>query len=415
MAEEKPINVILISFDTLRRDYLHVYGHEKELSPNLDRLAANGFLFSDATVNCGWTLPQHITLLTGLYPTKHGLIYLAKPCQLAESFHTLAEIFQKNGYLTFGFGNQNGYGGGWQYGFYRGMRSYSNAFPYNNMMEKVVEPVTYSLRLAGSTPFFIYIQTNDTHEPFAASEPFGSQWGSEYKNRYEGEVTYVDHYLGLIMDELEKMGLSERTLIVATSDHGSEFHEHGFLEKKMNLYEEISQIPLIMTSPGVIPAGKKIPGLCQTADIAPTILDICSLPNSEEMDGQSLLKRMLGEEEDVPEVIFAHTLHETTYWYEHFSATTADYKFIRTVPLKDPQEIKGTASERFARLSSVAQLKDGIWRELYNLKIDPKEQENIISREPDIAHQLEEKLDQWLSACNYTPRKSVLSETLLPK
>jgi len=335
---------------------------------------------------------------------------LAKPCQLAANFCTLAEIFQKNGYLTFGFGNQNGYGGGWQYGFYRGMRSYSTVFPYNNMMEKVVEPVTYSLRLAGSTPFFIYIHTNDTHEPFAASEPFGSQWGSEYKNRYEGEVTYVDHYLGLIVDELEKMGLSEQTLIVVTSDHGSEFREHGFLEKKLNLYEEISQIPLIMTLPGVIFADKKIPGLCQTADIAPTILDVCSLPIPEEMDGQSLLQRILGEKEDVPEVIFAHTLHETRYWYEHFSARTADYKFIRTVPLKDPQEIEGTASDRFARLTSVAQLKDGIWRELYNLKIDPEEQENIISRELDIARRLEEKLDLWISACNYTPGKSVLSE-----
>jgi len=410
MAEKGPINVILISFDTLRRDYLHVYGHEKELSPNLDKLAANGVLLSDAMVNCGWTLPQHITLMTGLYPIKHGLIYLAEPCRLSENFHPLAEIFQQNGYLTFGFGNQNGYGGGWQYGFYRGMRSYSTVFPYNNMMEKVVEPVISSLRLAGSTPFFIYIHTNDTHEPFAASEPFGSQWGSEYKNRYEGEVTYVDHYFGLIVDELEKMGLSERTLVVATSDHGSEFHEHGFLEKKLNLYEEISQIPLIMSLPSLMPAGKKIPGLCQTADIAPTILDICSLPIPEETDGQSLLKRILGEQEEMPEVIFAHTLHETTYWYEHFSARTADYKFIRTVPLKPHEEIKGTASERFARLTSVAQLKDGVYQELYNLKVDPKEQENIISRETDVARQLEEKLDQWLLECNYTPRKSVLSE-----
>lgn len=420
MAEKGPFNVILISFDTLRRDYLHVHGHPKELSPNLDKLAADGVLFTEAVVNCGWTLPQHITLLTGIYPIKHGLIYLSQPCKLSENYRTLAEIFQKNGYLTFGFGNQNGYGGGWQYGFYRGMRSYSTVFPYNNMMEKVVEPVAWSMKMAGETPFFMYIHTNDTHEPFAANEPFGSQWGNSYQNRYEGEVTYVDHYFGLIMEKLKELGLEEKTLVVATSDHGTEFHEHGFLEKKLNLYEEISQIPLIMKLPGVIPAGKKVPGLCQTSDIAPTILDICSLPIPEEVDGQSLLNRpplsppcteeKKGEEGNPPEVVFAHTLHETMFWYEHFSARTADYKFIRTVPLTPkPQEIKGTASERFKRLAPIAQLKDRIWRELYNLKTDPKEEQNIIEKEPDIARQLEEKLDQWLALCNYKPREIELS------
>ena len=410
MAEKGPFNVILIAFDTLRRDHLHVHGHPKELSPNLDRLAADGVLFSEAVVNCGWTLPQHITLLTGIYPIKHGLICLSQSCELAEHFRTLAEIFQENGYLTFGFGNQNAYGGGWQYGFYRGMRSYSTVFPYNNMMEKVVEPVVWSMGLAGETPFFMYIHTNDTHEPFAASEPFGSQWGNSYQNKYEGEVSYVDHYFGLILDKLKELGLEEKTLIVATSDHGSEFHEHGFLEKKLNLYEEISQIPLIMKLPGVIPEGKEIAGLCQTSDIAPTILDICSLPIPEEVDGRSLLNRTLGKEENPPEVVFAHTLHETMYWYEHLSARTADYKFIRTVPLtSNPLEIKGTASERFKRLAPIAQLKNGIWRELYDLKTDPKEEQNIVEEKPDIARQLEGKLDQWLALYDYTARESELS------
>jgi arylsulfatase A-like enzyme len=290
------------------------------------------------------------------------------------------------------------------------MRSYSTVFPYNNMMERVVDPVVWSMDMAGETPFFMYIHTNDTHEPFAASEPFGSQWGSSYQNKYEGEITYVDHYFGLMMDKLKEMGIEERTLVVATSDHGSEFHEHGFLEKKLNLYEEISQIPLIMKLPGVIPPGKEIPGLCQTSDIAPTILDICSLPIPEGVDGRSLLNRILGKEENPPEVVFAHTLHETMYLYEHFSARTAEYKFIRTVPLTpNPQEIKGTASERFKRLASIAQLKDGIWRELYNLNNDPREEQNIIEAKSDIASQLEEKLDQWFALCHYTPRESELS------
>ncbi len=402
-----PFNVILVSFDTLRQDHVHAYGHPKPLSPAMDKLAAEGVLFEDAVVNCGWTLPQHMTLLTGLFPIRHRLIYLRRSRHLSRRFRTLAEIFQESGYLTFGFGNQNVYGGGWNYGFYRGMRHYTTIFPFNNMMEQAVEHIVGCLRLAGSKPFFLYIHTNDTHEPFAASEPFGSRWGSDYRNRYEGEVSYVDHYFGLIVEELKRLNLYERTLIVVTSDHGTEFWEHGFLEKKLNLYEEISRVPLIMTLPDVLPAGRRVSGLCQTADIPATILDICGLTPPEEMDGRSLLPRIFGGDAETPDVIFAHTLHEVIYRYEHFSARSERYKFIRTVPFAArPERMKGNIGERFMRLSKVAQLRDGVWRELYDLKRDPGEKNNIIEAEPDIARELEGELDGWIDSCGYTPRGS---------
>ena len=412
-----PFNVILVSFDTLRRDYVHAYGHPKPLSPTMDRLAAEGVSFEDAVVNCGWTLPQHVTLHTGVCPIRHGVLFLGggssdlvvkrRDRRIPARLRTLAEIFQGNGYLTFGFGNQNAYGGGWKYGFYRGMRHYSTIFSFNNMMEGVVEPIAGCLRRVASTPFFMYIHTNDTHEPFAASEPFGSRWGSSYQNRYEGEVTYVDHCLGLILEELERLDLLDRTLIVVTSDHGTEFHEHGFLEKKLNLYEEISQIPLLMRLPGLLPSNRKVSGLCQTVDIPPTILDICGLTPPEEIDGRSLLPRIMGEDESAPEVVFAHTLHEIIYRYEHFSARSERYKFIRAAPFAArPERMKGNVGERFARLSGIAVLKDGVWRELYDLEADPEERNNIVEEAPNLARELEGKLDRWIDRCGYTPWKS---------
>lgn len=408
--EGVPYNVILISFDTMRRDYLHCYGHPKELSPHLDEMGKEGVVFEDAVVNCGWTLPQHITLLTGLHPIKHRLIYLRRKCFLSRRFRTLAEIFQSQGYLTFGFCNQNGYGGGWQYGFYRGMRTFTTAFPYNNMMEQVVEPVVWALRLSGTAPFFIYIHTNDTHEPFSASEPFGSMWGSSYQNRYEGEITYVDHYFGEILKALKKLGLEDRTLVVATSDHGTEFREHGFLEKKLNLYEEISEIPLIMKLPGVIPQGRRVSGICETIDVAPTILDICGLDIPEEMDGKSLLKRVQGKRSSPPKYSVAHTLHEQVYLYEHFSIRTERYKLIRTVPLtKKPEVLKdkwsGDAGHRFERLASVAVNKAGTWWELYDLKNDPKETKNLFESRPAVASKLNKKLTNFIKRYDYRPYK----------
>ena len=403
----RAFNVILVSFDTLRQDHLGCYGHPRPLSPNLDEVASHGVLFADAVVNCGWTLPQHITMLTGTHPLRHRIIYLRRACALRKSIQTLAEIFRTNGYTCFGFANTNGYGGGWRYGFWRGMHHYTTVFPFNNMMELLPPATSWAFQMAGDKPFFMYIHTNDTHEPFAASEPFGSKWGGEYVNRYEGEVSYVDHYFGTILRQLEDRGLGDNTLIVATSDHGSEFQEHGFQEKKLNLYEEISRVPLIFSLPGVLPAGQRISGLGQTIDIAPTILDICALPVPQWMDGRTLLPRMLEEKSAAASTyVIAHTLHERIYLYEHFSIRDQRYKFIRAVPLsKSPQKLPGEIGRRFARLASVAQLRAGLWRELYDLKEDPKETTNILPSDPEVARKLERILDQYIASFGYSAKR----------
>jgi len=405
-ASRGPINVVLVSLDTQRRDYLSCYGHPKKLSPVMDALAARGVRFDNFVVNCGWTLPQHTTLLTGSYPIKHGQIYLARCGQLPRKFTMLAEVFAAAGYMTYGFGNQNGYGGGWEYGFARGMRSYTTAYSYNNMMEQTPDAIDAALRAAEGTPFFLYLHTNDTHEPFAASEPFGTMWGGSYINKYEGEVTYVDHYLGKILERLEALGVLDNTLVVVTSDHGSEFAEHRFYEKKLNLYNEIARIPTIMALPGVLPKRRVVPGLAQTADIAPTILDICSLPIPDSVDGTSLLPRIQGKRKTGWPVVFAHTHHEKWYNYEHFSATTERFKFIRCAPFsKRPERLVGNIGDRFRRLFEVAQIKNGTCRELYDLKNDPRERHNIVATSPTVAAKLEKQLDAWIRACRYKPAK----------
>ena len=397
-----PYNVILVSLDTLRRDHLGCYGYEKEVSPNLDELAREGVLFEDGVANCGWTLPQHVTMLTGAYPLSHGLVYLYRRGTIPKRFLTLAEIFQRAGYTTLGFCNQNHYGGGWRYGFHRGMNSYTNVFHFNNMMEKVVPHVTEYLELLREKPFFIYLHTNDTHEPFAASEPFGSMWGSSYKNRYEGEITYVDHHLGSILRKLEELDLAERTLVVVTSDHGSEFKEHGFLEKKLNLYEEILQVPIIMRLPGVLPAGGRVPGQSQTVDLQPTILEICGMEVPSGIDGQSMLGRVNGEEGG-PDMVFSHTLHETAYWYEHWSARGEDYKLIRTQPLVKPKTRKNLVADRFVRLDEVATRRSGAWIELYDLKDDPRERENLADSRTEVVGKMQKSIGKWVRSCGYSP------------
>jgi len=349
-------------------------------------------------------------MLTGTHPLKHRVFYLEKKCSIPKSIKTLAEILKSFGYMTFGLANSNRYGGGnWKYGFYRGMYHYTTLFPYNNMMEFVPEHFSWLLDMVKSNPFFMYIHTNDTHEPFSASKPFGSKWGDGYINKYEGEVSYVDHYFGTLLKEIKKRGLEENTLIVVTSDHGTEFAEHGFYEKKLNLYEEISRVPLMFSLPSRLPENKKINGLCETIDIAPTILDICNLPVPELMDGKSLLPG-ISKKGKPSEYVIAHTLHETSYNYEHFSIRDTQYKFIRTTPIsKYPMKLPGERGKRFERLHSVANFKKGIWRELYDVKKDPYEKKNVVCELPAIAKRFEKKLDKYISSFSYITKKSKLS------
>ncbi|RKY63022.1 MAG: hypothetical protein DRQ02_13175, partial [Candidatus Latescibacterota bacterium] len=108
------------------------------------------------------------------------------------------------------------------------------------------------------------------------------------------------------------------------------------------------------------------------------------------------------------EYVIAHTLHETIYLYEHFSIRDERYKLIRTVPLsKRPEKLPGEIGRRFERLASVAKLKDAVWRELYDLKEDSQERQNIIDSNPELASKLERVLDRYIRSFDYKPKHVV--------
>ncbi len=90
-------NVILISIDTLRADHLSCYGYKRPITPNLDRLASEGILFKNAYSTAVWTPPAHASMLTGLYPSQHGVVHQNK---LRSDIQTVAEHLQRNGYHT---------------------------------------------------------------------------------------------------------------------------------------------------------------------------------------------------------------------------------------------------------------------------------------------------------------------------
>lgn len=429
------LNVLFFSPDTVRRDHLSCYGYERRTTPNLDRLAKEGVLFTDHVANSGWTLPQYMTIHTGMYALTHRMTLLKQPSSLSPKIITLAEILKIHGYATQAFTSSNLYLHP-QLGYGRNFDDYNWGLGWNRASKRITEEVIKWLdENAKQKRFFMFIHDNDTHEPFNPPEPFNSVWGEEYVDKYDGEISHVDFYFGKILDKIDELGIRENTLIIYTSDHGTEFWEHGFLEKKVNLYNEILHVPLVLSCPGTLPAGRIVKGLVATVDIAPTILDILGISQPNEMQGKSLLPLIQGDPEAKPRrEVFSHTEHNTRFGetlppsFEHCSLYTGTYKFIRAeilLPFKDDYfEIKmeggGNWITRFRALAKRLGMdpekidKGTVFRELYDLRTDPKEQRNILSEKPDVAAALEKRLIWWMEETRRKGAELATSITVQP-
>ena len=406
-------HILLISLETIRRDHLRCHGYGKDLAPHLDRLAREAVCCTDAVANCGWTLPQNITLHTGLYPLTHDLTLLREQHPLFDSHTTLAEHLKANGYRTFaGVNSQNPYSAHAKYGFDRGFDEHDAGAAYNQHMEWTEQFVLERFRenhAAG--PCFVYSHVNDTHEPWDAPEPWRNMWGESYHNLYEGDITYTDHYLGRVFSGLRELGIFDETLIAVFGDHGTEFWEHGFTEKKVNVYNEILHVPLIFHCPSRLPSGALLRGLCESAQVAPTIADIAGLPPIPTAQGTSLLPRIEGRESAGLDYVCSHTRHENqrdggSVQFDHYAIQTLSHKFIRLELHAGLDELHSDWKYRVqaiavrCRIEPSSLTPGSAMRELYDLRRDPKEGANLLPAPSDearaVADDLESKLDAWI-------------------
>ena len=415
-------HILLVSLETIRRDHLRCHGYPKDLAPHLDGLARGGVFCTDAVANCGWTLPQNITLHTGLYPLTHDLTLLCEQHPLFAEHVTLAEHLKAHGYRTFaGINASNPYSAHAVYGFDRGFDEHNPGAKNNQHMDWTEEFALSRFRdNHASGPCFVYVHVNDTHEPWDAPQPWRNMWGSSYHSLYEGDISYADHYLGRVFCGLEELGIADRALIVVAGDHGTELWDHGFTEKKVNVYNEILHIPLILKCPALLPSGLTLQGLAESAQIAPTIVDIAGLPPIPTAQGASLLPRIRGESSAGLEYVCSHTRHEHQRnggpaQFDHYAVQTLRHKFIR---LELHAELDALFSDWKYRMQAIAvrcrvapdSLGPGaVLRELYDLRRDPKEGDNMLRQPADdtraLAERLEARLDAWIAATvNQRPR-----------
>jgi arylsulfatase A-like enzyme/Flp pilus assembly protein TadD len=372
-APDKP-NVILITIDTLRSDYLGCYGNRKIETPTLDGLANDGTLFERAYCQAPMTPPSHASILTGTYPPTHGVRDFTSG-RLRAGFPTLATMLKKNGYATAAFVSAYVLDSVW--GLNQGFDLYYDRFTPRefqgvnpgNVQRKAGETIGLVLDWLNRgvrKPYFLWVHLYDPHHDYNPPEPFHSRYASDL---YGGEVAYADHELGRLIRALKQRGDYDSSLIVATSDHGEAFGEHGEYEHGFFVYSATTHIPLIVKPPSL--TGKtvrRVPDLVTTVDIAPTVLQVTQTPADTRvpMQGESLLNRILGKA-SAPEFSYSETLYprDTFGWSDLFSYMEGNYKYIEA-----PHP------------------------ELYNLSTDPQEKVNLLDKQKATASSLRQKLDR---------------------
>ncbi|MEO8196096.1 MAG: sulfatase [Thermoanaerobaculia bacterium] len=381
-ARQTRPNIVWISLDTLRADHLGAYGYARPTSPNLDAFAARGLRFQWAISQAPWTRPSHRSMLTGVYPASRG--GLDSPM--------IGEVLYRAGYETFAVT-----GGGQvdsTLGFDRGFEIY-RVWDWIHEPQKMVDWARTRAQRS-DRPFFAFLHCYEIHEPythtrFAEGLPGGrlaGEFSKEIWNRlrkkfsdeekryaeamYDGDIAYTDAKLGEFFADFEHAGLLANSIVIVTSDHGEQFWENGSWGHGQNLHDHQIHVPLLVFLPDSVrgdlvrasQAKGKGPALVQGAiedqieliDLYPTLLDLVGAGLESPVNGRSLRPLLEGQGSLPAREAFAE--HTNVKENEQKALRTPRFKFIVSIPRKSAD----SRDESF---------------ELYDLKRDPREQQNL--------------------------------------
>jgi arylsulfatase A-like enzyme/Flp pilus assembly protein TadD len=297
----RPLNVLLITIDTLRPDHLGCYGDREARTPEIDHLAADGVVFENAVTVVPVTLPSHASIMTGAYPAFHG-VHNNGSYRLRDGATTFAGILHERGYRTAAV--VAGYPLAARFGLAQGFDSYDDRLPPERerqigYREKPAADVSragleFLDRAAGGpstagsqgSPFLLWLHFFDPHEPYAPPEPYAASFAGRL---YDGEIAYVDAEVGRVLERVRRPDLAANTLVVLMSDHGEGLGEHGEWTHGVFLYDSTLRVPLVMSLPGTLPAGRRIGALARSIDVLPTVFGELHVPVPATVQGESLL------------------------------------------------------------------------------------------------------------------------------
>jgi choline-sulfatase len=342
-----PERVVLVTIDTLRADHVGAYGNPEADTPVLDALAAEGVRFEAAISPAPLTLPSHASLLTALDPPRHGVRDNAT-FRLPTEIPTLAERLREEGFATAAFLGAMVLDR--QYGLARGFDVYDDTMGFqqkghhHGIPERVAaDVIDAALGWLEDAPdrFLLWIHLYDPHSPWLPP-----MWRliPEERDRYAGEIRYADEQLGRLLEAMRLRWPGNRTLVVATADHGEGLGEHGEGTHSLGIYDSTQHIPLILAGAG-LPRGRVVSALVRLVDIAPTLLALTGSTALPDTDGRDLLPLVFGEERG-GRVAYVETLAtQLGYgWSPLLGLRSERFKYIRA-PRPELYDVRSDAGE----------------------------------------------------------------------
>jgi choline-sulfatase len=394
----RPLNVLLIVVDTLRADHLGAWGYERNTSPAIDGIAADGIRYTTGISQAPWTTPSMGALMTSLYPSALGI--LGDRSVLPDDVTLLPEILNDAGYRTGAVISHSFCSSKWN--FDQGFDDFneSNVLGHDAITSPgVTEGGLDFLEKQTDEPFFLWLHYFDPHFAYALHETTDFTPDSPYDGRvksslkfsklariqdslddddlaqldrlYDSEIAYTDAHIAMVVDKLRALDLYDDTVIVFTADHGEEFMDHGRLGHAKTLYQELVNVPLIVKCPGWEPGVVDVPA--GNIDVLPTVLACLNRDVPGDISG-SVLPRS-SDSEHHP--IFSETQRGT----RPRSIVSGQYKLIHNT-----KRNKGY--------------------ELYDLRADPGEQRDLSKRQPDVFDRLKTELSAWERKVSNRPRQS---------
>ncbi|HIE18226.1 TPA: DUF4976 domain-containing protein [Candidatus Bathyarchaeota archaeon] len=404
------LKVILLVIDTLRADHLGCYGYHRDTSPCIDKIAKEGVLFEYAYPTDVPTQPSFTSMFTGLRGIETGIVSHSQSERLPEEIPCFPEILSQKGIVTAAVSTLYMM----RRWFARGFQCYMNpvAGIRRRLQQVDAEEINSMafpwIRKNYKKDFFLFIHYWDPHGLYFPPKKYrrlfydGDECDPENHSldalkrqpiwpftkrhldairegvmdieyviaQYDGEIRYSDDNVKDLVDLLEDLGIYDETVLIITSDHGESLGEHDFYFDHCEVYETTIRVPLIMRYPLLVPKGKLFKGLVQsTISLMPTILDLFEIEHPSRMEGKNLVDLANRDEDPYKEIYVNQGL-----WTAKRAIRTERWKLIKTF------------DKAFWETPEV---------ELYDMKEDPDETENLAPEKQEIIDKLELKMERW--------------------
>ncbi|WP_256009917.1 sulfatase-like hydrolase/transferase [Desertivirga xinjiangensis] len=410
IRSKEPNIIVIVSDDAGYADF-GVYGGKEIPTPNIDLIAGNGILFSDAYVSASVCAPSRAGILTGRYQQRFGFEhnisnkpadgYQLSDIGLDPNEKTIGDHMKSNGYRTIAIGKWHqgeeekhfplNRGFDEFYGFLEGHRDF---FAYRKerarkfamfdnhqivpeseigyLTDMFTERASLFITENQDKPFFMYLAYNAVHVPMNAKPELMNKFSyipDKGRRAYAAMMASLDEGVGSIVNVLQKNDLFDNTLIVFINDNGAatgNFSDNGHLRGlKGSKWEGGIRVACLMQWPGHIPAGKKYNQTVSALDIVPTAIAAAGGRHAgiKPLDGKDLLPFISGRNDKTP--------HKILFWRRGVAAAVrnGEWKLIRSGP-QNPVL-------------------------LFNLKKDISETTNLASRYPAKVKRLSEQLEKW--------------------